>query len=159
MPSPATELVVGQGTSHLSQGGSYDHHGDPHGDNSIAEFLVPTPSDLVSGRFYEETLCSCWWCISACGGGSTPFHTKEPNAFWRKCWKIQTTGSTFDRHIACSTSRISKLEVNAVYQDLTLTTRRASWRNSHLDFSWAIKPRMGASWWSMTRRISERSSA
>jgi hypothetical protein len=54
MFSPGTELVLLLNMLNMIQGGSYDNHGDPHGNNGVAEFSVPAPSNLVSRRAFAK---------------------------------------------------------------------------------------------------------
>ena len=54
MFSPGTELVLLLNMLNMFQGGPYDNHGDPHGNNGVAEFSVPAPSNLVSRRAFAK---------------------------------------------------------------------------------------------------------
>jgi hypothetical protein len=54
MFSPGTELVLMLNMLNMIQGGSYDNHGNPHGNNGVAEFSVPAPSNLVSRRVFAK---------------------------------------------------------------------------------------------------------
>ena len=54
MFSPGMELVLLVNMLNMLQGGSYDNHGDPYGNNGVAEFSVPAPSNLVGRRAFAK---------------------------------------------------------------------------------------------------------